>query len=82
MCQAHFAEEVPGHLSGKSLVAWHQNPEVLGKEGEGSSQGTCIKDSWTKTTRVGVLTESGSWGMSRAGESNGGKMGTTVIEQQ
>ena len=27
-------------------------------------------------------TECGKWGMGRAGESNGGKMGTTVIEQQ
>ena len=48
---------------------------------KGSSQGTCAKDPWTQT----------SWGVgqalnvvgeiSRAGESNGEKMGISVIEQ-
>ena len=41
------------------------------------------KEPWTKTM-VGGKIECGRWevGVSRAGESNGGKMGTTVIEQQ
>ena len=51
----------------------------MGKEGEGSSQGTCMKDPWTRM--AGGRIE--CWGrVGRAGESNGGKMGTTVIEQQ
>ena len=55
------------------------------EEGEGSSQGTCIKDPQTKTT-TGVRGWGGGlmWevGMGRAQKSNGGKMGTTVLEQQ
>ena len=52
-----------------------------GKKGKcQSSQGTCIKDPWTKTMGVGWI-ECGKWGVGRAGESNGGKMGTSVIEQ-
>ena len=47
---------------------------------EGSSQGTCIKDPWTKTTEGRI--ECGRWGVGRSGETNGGKMGTAVIEQQ
>ena len=35
-----------------------------------------------KDTRGGGKIECGKWGVDRAGESNGGKMGTTVIEQQ
>ena len=33
------------------------------KEGEGSSQGTCIKDLWTKTTGTvgGLKVEGGDW---------------------
>ena len=52
---------------------------VMGKEGEGSSQGTCVKDPWTKTMRGKI--ESGSCEVGRAGESNVRKMRTTVIEQ-
>ena len=51
-----------------------------GKEWEQSSQGTCIKGLWTKSK--GGRIECGKWGMGRAVESNGGKMGTTVSEQQ
>ena len=39
-----------------------------------------MKDPWTKTT--GGRIECGWWGVGRPGESNGGEMGTTVIEQQ
>ena len=49
------------------------------KEGDGSSQGTCVKDPWTKTMRGKI--ESGSCEVGRAGESNVRKMRTTVIEQ-
>ena len=42
------------------------------KEGEGSSQGTCIKDPWT-WTRMGIDRGSGGWvGQGRA---MGGKLG-------
>ena len=41
-----------------------------GEEGEGSSQGTCVKDPWTKP-RSGRRIESGRWKVGRAGESNG-----------
>ena len=34
---------------------------MTGKEGEGSSQGTCIKDPWTKTRGV-LNVGSGEWG--------------------
>ena len=51
---------------------------VTGKEGEGSSQGSCIKDPWTKTRRSSI--EYGRWGVGRARKNNEGKMGTTVIE--
>ena len=47
--------------------------EVTGKEGEGSSQGTCIKKPWTRTTRGRI--ECRRRGVGRAGESNGGKWG-------
>ena len=40
----------------------------------------CIKEPWTKTTQARI--ESGRWGVGRAWESNGGKTGTTVFEQQ
>ena len=45
-------------------------------------QGTCIKDPWTK--KMGGRIESGRWGgggVSRAGESDAERMGTTVIEK-
>ena len=45
-----------------------------GNAGERSRQGTCIKDPWKEGLNVG----DGEW----VGESNGGKMGITVIEQQ
>ena len=45
----------------------------MGKEGEGSSLGTCIKDPWTRTTGGGRLNV-GS-GVGRAEESNGEKNG-------
>ena len=35
-----------------------------------------------KDNRDGGRIESGRWGLGRAGESNGWKMGTTIIEQQ
>ena len=47
------------------------------KEEEGSSQGTCTKGPWTKT--MGRV-ESGRWGMNRTWESNGRKIGATIIE--
>ena len=40
------------------------------REGEGASQGTCIKDLWTKT--MGERIECGRLGVGRARESNGG----------
>ena len=52
----------------------------MGKAREGSSQGTCIKDPWTRTTGWRGRIECGRGGVGRAGESNGGDMGTTVIE--
>ena len=60
----------------KKLVSY----QVKKEEGEGLSQGTYIKDPWTKTKQG--RTEYGRWWVDRAGESNGGKMGTIVIEQQ
>ena len=50
------------------------------REGEGSSQGKCTKYPWTKTTggRIGC----GRWGPCKSGESNGGKKGTIITEQQ
>ena len=51
-----------------------------GKEGEGSSQGTCIKDPWTRTMQGWGLTVGvASYGV---GDSNGEKGGTTVTEPQ
>ena len=45
-----------------------------GKEGEGSSQGTCINDPWKWTTGWGFTGEGmGQWRVM-------GKIGTTVIE--
>ena len=43
-----------------------------------------MKDPRTRTMEVGHggRIGGGRWGMGRAGESNGRKMGTTVIEQQ
>ena len=44
-----------------------------GKGGDSSSQGTCIKDPWTKITGWGGgRVECGRWGVNRARESNGG----------
>ena len=42
----------------------------------------CIKDPPTRTMGKRRRAECGRRGMGRAGESNGEKMGTTVIEQQ
>ena len=50
----------------------------MGKDGERSSQGTCLKDPWYWTTGLG-LTEGMEGGQGR--ESHVGKTGTTVIEQ-
>ena len=50
------------------------------KEGEGSSQGMCIKYPVDKDNEGGI--ECGRRHVGRAGESHGRKMGTTVIEQQ
>ena len=47
------------------------------KKREGSSPRTCIKDPWPRTMGAGRGLIVG-----RTGESNGGKMGTIVIEQQ
>ena len=52
-----------------------------GGKKEKDCQGTCIKDPWTNTTwREGLNV--GGWGVGRAGESNGGNKGTSIIEQQ
>ena len=48
------------------------------KRGKGP-QGTCIKDTWTKP--MGVRVEGRRWGWWSRGE-GGGKMETTVLEQQ
>ena len=50
------------------------------KKGKGR-QGTCIKDPYTKTVGGRARIECGRSGLGRAEESNGRKMGTTVIEQ-
>ena len=50
------------------------------KEGEGSSQGTCINDPWALTTGLGLTVGAGVVG--GTGESNGGIIGTCVVEQQ
>ena len=49
--------------------------EEGGKEGEGSSQGTCMNDPWRTGCRVTV----GVGGVGQ-GKSNRGKIGTAVIE--
>ena len=41
--------------------------------------GTCIKDPWERQWGRGQI-ECGRWGVGRAGESNGGRMGITVVE--
>ena len=51
------------------------------KEGE-SLSGNMYKDLWTKTMGGGEGLKMKGRGVGRAGESNGEKMGTTVIEQQ
>ena len=52
--------------------------EKIGEKGEGFS-GTCIKDSWTKPMGLRSRVGGGDgWG----GESGGGKMETTILEQQ
>ena len=48
------------------------------KKGKGH-QGACIKDQWRKAK--GGRIEGGRWG-GGAGESDGGKMETTLLEQQ
>ena len=52
---------------------------MRGITGEESSQGTAIKDPWTKTTGRGKI-ERRRWRLGRVGESNGGKIGTTINE--
>lgn len=44
---------------------------MMGKAGEGSHQGTCRKNPWTKTMELGGGLNGGSGG-SRTRESNGG----------
>ena len=56
----------------KNTQRWEDAAVKVLKEGGGSSQGTCIKDPWTKTMGGGI--ECG--GVSRAGKSNGAKMQT------
>ena len=51
------------------------------KEGEGSERDMYVKNPWTKNKRAGGRIESRRWGVGRAGESNLGKMRTTIIEQ-
>ena len=48
----------------------------MGKEGEGSSQRTCIKDPGTRTTWGGLNVGGGGW--AGQGRVMGGKVGTTV----
>ena len=50
-----------------------------GKKWKGH-QGTCIKDKWTKPK--GVSIKGGRWGCMEWGGNDGGKMETTVLEQQ
>ena len=45
---------------------WGEGRGMTGKEEEGSSQGTCIKDPWTRTTRVRI--EGGWWEWEDMGE--------------
>ena len=52
--------------------------DEAGKEGEGPSQGTDMNDPWTWTTGWGLTVGGGSAGQGK----QGGKIGTTVIEQQ
>ena len=51
-----------------------------GKEYEGSSQVTCIKDPWTWTTGWRLTVGVGRW--AGWGRTMGGKIGTTITEQQ
>ena len=51
----------------------------MGKEGEGSSQGTYKKHPQTKATEGRI--ECGRCGVGEAGETNGGKIGTTIEQQ-
>ena len=53
----------------------------MGKEGEGSSQGTCIKGPWTRTTGWGRI-ECGRGGWVGQGRAMEGGMGATVFEQR
>ena len=49
------------------------------RRGRVKSRNMYIKDPWTRTGRGGLNVREG---LGRARESNGGKMGTTVTEQQ
>ena len=51
---AHVTEN---HL--KSYKEYYNSIKMIKKEGEGSSQGTCIKDPWAKTMGQGF--ECGGW---------------------
>ena len=66
------------------MIDWNLYWSILGTAFyipfERCHQGTCIKDPWTKTMRGWRLNVGG--GVGRAGGSNLGKMGTTVIEYQ
>ena len=44
-----------------NLTVTREGRVIMGKEGDGSSQGTCIKDPWTKTMGWGRI-EGGRWG--------------------
>ena len=44
-------------------------------------RGHMDKDNWGGGVRVEGRTECGRWGLCRAGESTGGKLGTTVLKQ-
>ena len=52
-----------------------------GRRGRVKSRNMYIKDSWIRTTLGGGQVECGRGVVGRARESNGGKMGTTEIEQ-
>ena len=62
------AARLPSHRNQRGV-----GREIMGKEGEGSSQGTCMyKGLMDKDNSRGQRSECGRWGMGRAGESNGG----------
>ena len=52
---------------------------INGEKGEGSSQGSCIKDPWSWTTWWGLIVGA-RCGVTIAGENNVGKIGTIITE--